>query len=90
MGIAAERSYGTVAEMLAQERARPDGIDAVAIMTPNDTHYAFAAAALDAGLDVVGDKPVTHDFARGLRPGRARPRRQGGCSRSRTATPRIR
>jgi predicted dehydrogenase len=49
--------------MLAQERARPDGIDAVAIMTPNDTHYPFAAAALDAGLDVVGDKPVSHDFA---------------------------
>ena len=49
--------------MLAQEKRRPDGIDAVAIMTPNDTHYPFAAAALDAGLDVVGDKPVTHDFA---------------------------
>jgi predicted dehydrogenase len=62
VGIAPERSYGTVAEMLAQERARPDGIEAVAIMTPNDTHYAFAAAALDAGLDVVADKPVTHDF----------------------------
>jgi predicted dehydrogenase len=63
MGFAAERSYGTVAEMLAQEKARPDGIDAVAIMTPNDTHYPFSAAALDAGLDVVGDKPVTHDYA---------------------------
>ena len=63
IGIAPERSYGTVAEMLAQERARADGIEAVAIMTPNDTHYAFAAAALDAGLDVVADKPVTHDFS---------------------------
>lgn len=63
MGFPAERSYGTVQEMLAAEQARPDGIDAVAIMTPNDTHYPFAAAALDAGLDVVGDKPVTHDFA---------------------------
>jgi predicted dehydrogenase len=61
MGFDAERSYGTVAEMLAKERARGDGIDAVAIMTPNDTHYPYAAAALDAGLDVVGDKPVTHD-----------------------------
>jgi predicted dehydrogenase len=48
--------------MLRQERLRPDGIDAVAIMTPNDTHYRFAVAALDAGLDIVGDKPVTHDF----------------------------
>ena len=63
MGFPPERSYGTVAEMLAQEKSRPDAIDAVAIMTPNDTHYPFAAAALDAGLDVVGDKPVTHDFA---------------------------
>jgi predicted dehydrogenase len=63
MGFALDRSYGDVRQMLAQEKARPDGIDAVAIMTPNDTHYPYAAAALDAGLDVVCDKPVTHDFA---------------------------
>ena len=63
MGFDAARSYGDVKTMLAQEKTRPDGIDAVAIMTPNDTHYAYAAAALDAGLDVVCDKPVTHDFA---------------------------
>jgi predicted dehydrogenase len=62
MGFDPRRSYGDVDEMLRQERLRPDGIDAVAIMTPNDTHYRFAVAALDAGLDVVGDKPVTHDF----------------------------
>jgi predicted dehydrogenase len=63
MGFDAARSYGDVKAMLAQEKARPDGIDAVAIMTPNDTHYPYAAAALDARLDVVCDKPVTHDFA---------------------------
>ncbi len=63
MGFAADRSYGSVEEMLGRERARPDGIDAVAIMTPNDTHYPFAAAALASGLDVVCDKPVTDDFA---------------------------
>jgi len=63
LGFDSARSYGDVAAMLAAEKARPDGIDAVAIMTPNDTHYPFAAAALDAGLDVVGDKPVSHDFA---------------------------
>jgi predicted dehydrogenase len=62
VGLDPARSYGSVAEMLAQERERPDRIDAVAIMTPNDTHYPYAAAALDAGLDVVGDKPVTHTF----------------------------
>jgi predicted dehydrogenase len=63
LGFDRERSYGDVAEMIARERARADGIEAVAIMTPNDTHYPFCAAALDAGLDVVCDKPVTHDFA---------------------------
>ncbi len=63
LGFDPERSYGDVDEMLSQERTRPDGIDAVAIMTPNDTHYRYAVAALDAGLDVVCDKPVTHDFA---------------------------
>ncbi len=63
MGFDPARSYGDVVTMLSQEGARADGIDAVAIMTPNDTHHAYSAAALDAGLDVVCDKPVTHDFA---------------------------
>ena len=63
LGFDAARSYGNLAELVAGERARSDGVDAVAIMTPNDTHYALAAAALDAGLDVVCDKPVTRDFA---------------------------
>lgn len=63
LGFPADRSYGTVAEMIASEARREDGIDAVAIMTPNDTHYPVSAAALDAGLDVMCDKPVTHDLA---------------------------
>ena len=63
LGFDPARSYGDVAEMLEKERERSDRIDAVAIMTPNDTHYPYAAAVLDAGLDVVCDKPVTHDFA---------------------------
>ena len=84
MGFDPERSYGDVDEMLRQEAQRPDGIDAVAIMTPNDTHYRFAAAALDAGLDVVGDKPVTHDFKEALRSRGARPARQAHfCRRAR-------
>ena len=62
LGIDPERSYGTLEELIASERQRNDGVEAVAIMTPNDTHYAFAVAALDAGLDVISDKPVTHDF----------------------------
>jgi predicted dehydrogenase len=63
LGFAPQRTYGSVADMIAAERQRSDGIEAVAIMTPNDTHYALSVAALDAGLDVVCDKPVTHNFA---------------------------
>lgn len=63
LGFDADRSYGTIDDMIAQEKKRADPIDAIAIMTPNDTHYAYARAAVDAGLDVVCDKPVTHDFA---------------------------
>ena len=59
MGFERERSYESLGEMLEREKGRADGIEAVAIMTPNDTHYPFSAAALDAGLDVVCDKPVT-------------------------------
>jgi predicted dehydrogenase len=76
LGLDPERSYGTLSELIAGEKARSDGIDAVAIMTPNDTHYPFAVAALDAGLDVVCEKPVTHDFAQACDLV-ARTRRQG-------------
>ncbi len=65
LGFDPARSYGTLSELIAKEKTRDDRIDAVAIMTPNDTHYPYAAAALDAGLDVLCDKPVTHDFAQG-------------------------
>ena len=53
------RGYADITALIAGERARDDGIDAVAIMSPNDTHYPYAAAALDAGLHVIGDKPVS-------------------------------
>src|SRR5919206_26163 len=66
IGLAPERAYPSVEAMLAAERARPDGIDAVAIMTPNAHHSPAAVAALDAGLDVVCDKPLTTSLADAL------------------------
>lgn len=56
------RGYVDVAQMIAAEKDRPDGIDAVAIMTPNDSHFDAVAAALDAGLHVICDKPLTNDY----------------------------
>ena len=68
IGLAADRAYGTLDEMLAAERAREDGIDAIAIMTPNHRHHPECAAALAAGLHVICDKPLTNslDDARDL------------------------
>ena len=60
LGIDEERAYGNAMEMLDAESARPDGADVVAIMTPNDSHHAYAIDALDRGFDVICDKPMTN------------------------------
>jgi predicted dehydrogenase len=54
-----ERSYGDWAEMARDEAARPDGIEAVAIVTPNHMHFGPAKAFLEAGIHVICDKPMT-------------------------------
>jgi len=59
IGIAEDRAYADHAELLAKEAARTDGIDVLAIMTPNHLHYPAARDALAAGLDVICDKPMT-------------------------------
>jgi predicted dehydrogenase len=59
LGIAADRRYGTWQEMAEQEARREDGIEAVSIMTPNNTHYPIAKGFLEQGIDVICDKPLT-------------------------------
>ncbi len=63
IGIASGRLYGSVAEMLDAEAARDDGADVISIMTPNDSHYDYAAASLKRGFDVICDKPMTNTLA---------------------------
>src|SRR5256885_616282 len=53
------RAYGRFEEMAAAEKGRPDGIEAVAIVTPNHMHYVNAKKFLDAGIHVICDKPLT-------------------------------
>jgi predicted dehydrogenase len=60
IGLAPDRLYASVTDMLDAETTRPDGADVVAIMTPNDSHYNYAVAALDRGFDVICDKPMTN------------------------------
>lgn len=59
LGIEDSRSYGDYQAMLAAELARPDRVDAVAICTPNHTHFPIAKAFLEAGFDVICEKPLT-------------------------------
>jgi predicted dehydrogenase len=56
--LATDRVYADFRAMAAAERARPDGIDVVAIVTPNRTHFEIASAFLDAGIHVICDKPM--------------------------------
>jgi predicted dehydrogenase len=57
--LAPTRVYTSFAEMAAAEAQRPDGIEVVSIVTPNDSHHAIARAFLDRGIDVICDKPMT-------------------------------
>jgi predicted dehydrogenase len=66
LGLDEDRSYGDGLELLGAEASRDDGADAVAIMTPNDTHHLFAAAALGLGFDVICDKPITNTLDEAL------------------------
>jgi predicted dehydrogenase len=54
-----DRTYGDFNEMARRERRLKDGIDAVAIVTPNHAHAAAARAFLKAGIHVICDKPLT-------------------------------
>jgi predicted dehydrogenase len=53
-----ERSYADFQEMASHESARDDGIDVVAIVTPNHLHARIATAFLQAGIHVICDKPL--------------------------------
>lgn len=58
-GLADDRIYASMADLVAGETARPDGADFVTVATPNHTHLAIARTALEGGLAVMSDKPMT-------------------------------
>ncbi len=62
VGLDEARSYSNVDEMIKLEAQRVDGqgIEAVAVMTPNDCHFAECSAAMQAGLHVICDKPLAN------------------------------
>ena len=59
LGLAPERAYTTYEGMARAESRMAEGIEAVAIVTPNHMHFPVAKAFLEAGIHVICDKPLT-------------------------------
>ena len=63
--IAPERAYGSIQELIEKEKALPaeQRVDFITVATPNHTHFPIAKAAVEAGFNVMCDKPLTFDLA---------------------------
>lgn len=63
LGLAPDRTYDDFKQMAIREARLKDGIEAVAIVTPNHVHYAAAREFLKRGIHVICDKPLTSNVA---------------------------
>lgn len=59
LGLAPERLYPDYRAMAEAEAGRPDGIEAVCIVTTNETHHPIARTFLERGIAIICDKPLT-------------------------------
>lgn len=59
LGVASDRAYANWQEMLDGESAREDRVDLVTVATPNSTHFEITKAFLEAGFNVLCEKPMT-------------------------------
>jgi len=59
LGLKEDRAYGSFEEMAKREARLKDGIEAVAIVTPNHMHFPVAREFLKRGIHVICDKPLT-------------------------------
>lgn len=62
LGIDPSRAYTSYEEMAKMEAERIDGIEAVAIVTPNHMHVGPAKTFLEAGIHVICDKPLSNSL----------------------------
>jgi predicted dehydrogenase len=62
--IPPQRAYGSYRELIEKESKLPidERVDFVTVATPNHTHYQIAKAAVEAGFNVMCDKPMTFDL----------------------------
>ena len=59
LGLDEDRSYDDFRQMAIREARLKQGIEAVAIVTPNHMHYPVAREFLKRGIHVICDKPLT-------------------------------
>jgi predicted dehydrogenase len=62
LGLASDRIYDDFKKMAIREARLKNGIEAVAIVTPNHVHYAVAREFLKRGIHVICDKPLTSNL----------------------------
>jgi predicted dehydrogenase len=67
LGLPTDRSYPDFRTMARSEAARADGIEAVAIVTPNHMHAPVAEAFLETGVHIICDKPLTANLGEARR-----------------------
>jgi predicted dehydrogenase len=63
LGLDEDRVYADFEAMAKREARLKNGIEAVAIVTPNHVHYPAARAFLKRGIHVICDKPLTSTLA---------------------------
>ena len=63
IGLDPSRTYDDWKRMAGREARRKDGVEAVAIVTPNHMHAAPAIEFLKRGIHVICDKPLTATMA---------------------------
>ena len=66
LGLDPDRVYPGYEQMAESEAGRPDGVEAVSVLTQHNTHHAVAGAFLDRGVHVVCEKPLTIHLADAL------------------------
>ena len=63
LALRPDRVYADYREMARVESAREDGIEAVAVVTPNDSHVPISVCFLRHGIHVLCDKPLANSLA---------------------------
>ncbi|EET47299.1 Gfo/Idh/MocA family protein [Thalassobium sp. R2A62] len=65
LGIESDRAYANWQDMLEGERNREDRVDLVTVATPNNTHFEITKNFLEAGFNVLCEKPMTMTVEQG-------------------------